>query len=153
MNLELHPEEVEFAGDDWTNALSFHLAEGFEKGDPGWFTISIGYFTEDDPDCPELDYPQFEWNDEGSSEACWPSKVQFSNDKIVIHFGEDKFIKKYDTVEIHLKDGVTKQIVDFFANHLFMGEYLSYDDDFNKDNIVPQTETRESLADEEEDGE
>lgn len=138
MNIKLDVQKIEFIYDDLdTNAINFILVDG------GYFCIQTGVYLEADE---VLNLPSFEYNDQGNSQFGGLKNVTFSNQSIRLTFSEtEPFIKKYSDVDLHIKEEISRKIVDFFANHLFLGSALKYDADFEESKKVIQTVTREYL--------
>lgn len=125
MKLDVFPNSIEFVYDELeTNAISFIV------GNISYLTISTSVYLEDDE---ESDSVFFEIDDQINSMYMSPEKVIFYNDKIEITFSE-LFIDKYKYINIHVE--VTKKITDFFYNHLFLKECISYNSDFKKENMI-----------------
>ena len=52
---------------------------------------------------------------------------------------------KYESIAVLSTDPVDRTLVDFFANHLFLGKYIRYSEDFAESNKVSQTSRRDRL--------
>jgi len=140
MNLTLNVTKIQFIYDEGdTNAINFIL------DDNGYFSIQIGVYLEEG-DHPSLNQPIFEFKDQGDSQSGGIEEIHFSEKKIILTFRDsDLFLKKYKTVELLLDQPLNRKMVDFFANHLFLGEIIRYDIGFKESNKVIQTEHRELL--------
>jgi hypothetical protein len=166
MNLDLTPQTIELVYDDLdTNAASFHLPYP-----DSFFCIQAGVYLEDKE---ELNLPYFELNEQSNSDYRRIEAVTFFREKIVLSFAHDSmFLKKYSSVALHFgaaikrvrtfqtedsanekyesvaapsTEPVDRTLVDFFANHLFLGGYIRYSEDFAESNKVSQTSRRERL--------
>jgi hypothetical protein len=137
MNLEIYPLEYSLIFDDLdTNAITFEL-------DQGYFTIQAGVYLEEEED---LNEPIFELNDQGDSQSGGLEKIIFKKSEINIQFKKSWFfLDKYEIIKINLKEEVSREIVDFFANHLFLGSFIFYDENFDQLKKVSQTATRDYL--------
>jgi hypothetical protein len=136
-NLEIYPLEYSLIYDDLdTNAITFEL-------DQGYFTIQTGVYLEEEED---LNEPSFELNDQGDSQNGGLEKIIFTKSEIIIQFKNSYFfLYKYETIKINLKEEISRKIVDFFANHLFLGDFIFYDEKFDQLNKVSQTAKRDYL--------
>jgi hypothetical protein len=170
VNLDLTPQKIELVYDDLdTNAVNFHLPHP-----DSFFCIQAGVYLEDDEE-EESKLPYLELNQQSSSDYRRIKAVTFFREKIVLSFSPDSmFLKKYSSVTLHFGAAVervrTQQtedsafpnykyksiavpstapvdrtLVDFFANHLFLGRYIRYSEDFAEPNKVSQTSRRERL--------
>src|SRR5260221_8520223 len=139
MNLTLNVTKIQFIYDEgYKNAINFTL------DDNGYFSIKIGVYLEEDDD--RLNQPIFEFKDQGDSQSGGIEEIHFREKKIILTFRDsDLFLKTYKTVELLLDQPVNRKMVDFFANHLFLGEIIRYDIGFKESNKVIQTEHRELL--------
>ena len=137
MNLMLNPIRIESIYDELdTNAINFIL-------DNGYFSIQAGVYLEEDE---HLNEPIFEFNDQGDSQNGGVEKIVFGDRQILLVFQDnDLFLKKYKTVELMLSQKVDRKIVDFFANCLFLGNMLAYENGFDESSKVIQTKRREGL--------
>jgi hypothetical protein len=170
VNLDLTPQKIELVYDDMdTNAVNFHLPRP-----DSFLCIQAGVYLEDDEE-EELKLPYFELNEQSNSDYRRIEAVTFFREKIVLSFAHDSvFLDKYGSVTLHFgaavekvrtrqtedsafpnykyeniavpsTDPVDRTLVDFFANHLFIGRYIRYSDDFAESNKVSQTSRRERL--------
>ncbi|SRR6266700_1994906 len=139
MNLELKATKIQFIYDDGdTNAINFTL------DDNGYFSIQNGVYLEEDDD---LNQPIFEYKDQGHSQSGGIEGIVFGKRIILLNFkNSDLFLEKYKTTELLLNQSVDRKTVDFFANHLFLGDYIQYDKNFEDSNKVAQTKYREPLS-------
>ncbi|MFC9660041.1 hypothetical protein ACFVJ5_07360 [Nocardia sp. NPDC127606] len=132
--LRIVPKEIELIYDQLdTNAINFREADGY-------FSIQTGVYLEEDG---QLDEPQFELNDQGNSQFGGLRQALFSKDELTLEFADDTpFIEKHKTVDVDLSSADIHQVVDFFANHLAMGDIIAYTADFPDADKVEQTEKR-----------
>ena len=138
MELAIEANKIEFIYDELdTNAINFQT-------DDGYFSIQTCVYLEEDD---ELNKPQFELNDQGNSQNDGLESIIFSEKLITLNFLEkEKFIKKYKAIKIKIPENIDRKVLtDFFANHLFLGEYMEYDNTFDKSKITAQTENRDYL--------
>jgi hypothetical protein len=137
VNLIFAAEKIEISYDNLdTNAINFIKKNSY-------FSIqSCVYLDENE----ELNQPYFEFNNQESSQYGGISDIYFYGYKILINFEENHcFLEKYKTVEIVLENYVSRELVEFFNNYLFLGNFVHYDKDFAKSNIVAQTKERDYL--------
>jgi hypothetical protein len=170
VNLDLTPQKIELVYDDLdTNALNFHLPRP-----DSFFCIQAGVYLEDDEE-EESKLPYFELNEQSNSDCRRIDAVTFFREKIVLSFAADiMFLDRYNSVTLHFGAAVERArtcqaedsafpnckyesvsvpstapvdrtLVDFFANHLFLGRYIRYSEDFAESNKVSQTSCRERL--------
>ena len=168
MNLDLAPLRIELVyADGDTNAANFHLPA------PGsYFCIQACVYLEDDA---ELNVPYFELDDQSNSHYCDVEAVTFFRENVVLSFADDSlFLDKYKSVTLHCNaplekvrtyrtnggafldakyasaaipshEPVDRTLVDFFANHLFLGAHIRYGEGFPEESKVSQTSFREPL--------
>jgi hypothetical protein len=168
VNLDLTPQKIELVYDDVdTNAVNFHLPRP-----DSFFCIQACVYLEDDE---KLNLPHFELNEQSNSHYRRIEAVTFFSEKIVLSFAHDSmFLKKYNSVTLHFgaavervrtdqtedsaspdykyrsvavpsTEPIDRTLVDFFANHLFLGSYIRYSEDFAESNKVSQTSHWERL--------
>jgi len=168
VNLDLTPQKIELVYDDLdTNAINFHLPRP-----DSFFCIQACAYLEDDE---RLNLPYFELNEQSNSDRRRIEAVTFFGEKIVLSFTRDSmFLKKYNSVTLHFgvavervrtsqtedsafpnykyesvavpsTEPIDRVLVDFFANHLFLGRYIRYSKDFAESNKVSQTSHPERL--------
>jgi CRISPR/Cas system-associated protein endoribonuclease Cas2 len=138
--LKLQAEGVEFHYDENdTNAINF-LVEG------GYLSLQIGVYVDPCENPPSTE-PHIELDSQEKAQYGGIGLVVFYPDKLTINFSK-KFLKKYDQVEILVGSTVDKKIVDFFVNHLFMGDRVEYSGEFPRELHVEQTEFQERLDEE-----
>ena len=137
MPLTLTPQHVEFVYDELdTNAINFQL-EG------GYLSIQTGVYLEDDE---RLNEAFIEFNEQGNAQCGGIERVTFFRDKISINFPESApYLGEYCSVDVWPDGGVTRQMVDFFNNHLFLGELTEYADDSDMTNASPPVAKRDYL--------
>jgi hypothetical protein len=105
------------------------------------------YVDENDPDTL-LNY--FELDDQSNGNYYDVTAV-FYPQRVEIGFGQALFMSKYSTVAIHFtRSSVPLDVVRFFANGLYLGDCMTYNDNFPEEYRVEQTEFRYSLEDIEE---
>ncbi|WP_174939027.1 hypothetical protein [Burkholderia lata] len=137
VKLTIHPIEIDFVFDELdTNAITFKLEEGY-------FSIQTCVYLEDDE---RLNEPTIELNDQGSSQCGGLRQVYFASRSVELKFQEGyDFLDKYSAVLISFDEFVDVKLVDFFVNHLFLGDIVCYEDDFDSSKKVVQTEKRDYL--------
>ncbi len=136
MNLELKVTKIQFIYDDGdTNAINFIL------DDNGYFSIQTCVYEEQDEN---FNQPFFEFKEQSNGQRGGLERIDFSTEKTLLTFKDNKlFMKRYKEVELLLNQPVDRKIVDFFANHLFVGDLIHYDGGFEISARVIQTEYRE----------
>jgi hypothetical protein len=170
MNLDLTPQKIELVYDDLdTNAVNFHLPRP-----DSFFCIQAGVYLEDDEE-EEVKLPYFELNEQSNSHYRRIGAITFFGEKIVLSFPHNSmFLEKYSSVTLHFDatvervrtcqtedstfpnykyesiaipstEPVDRMLVDFFADHLFLGRYIRYSENFAESNKVSQTSYRERL--------
>ncbi len=138
--LKLQTEGVEFHYDENdTNAINFFV-------DGGYLSLQICVYV-DPSESPPSTEPHIELNSQEQAHYGGIGSVAFYCDKLTINFPK-KFLRKYDQVEILVGSKVDKKIVDFFVNHLFMGDRVRYSDEFPPELHIEQTEFQERLGEE-----
>lgn len=145
MNLDLYPiNKIEFVYCELdANAISFQL-----PSPNSYFSIQTDAFIdhEDLETDVSICKPWFELDDQINSKVNGLESVLFDRNSIMIFFEENEFfLEKYKTITIHLNEAVTREIVDFFSNHLFLGNYIQYTEDFDENLKVLQTEYPEEI--------
>lgn len=137
MNLTLHPQKIEFVYDQLdTNAINFQLQDGY-------LSIQTSVYLEEDE---QLNEPYIEFNGQGNAQVGGVERVAFFRNKISIEFFESSpFLDTYSSVDIWPDGGVTRQMIDFFNNHLFLGSRTEYANDFDMSNVSPPVAKREHL--------
>jgi hypothetical protein len=135
--LNLSVESIEFVYDQLdTNALNCKLSDGY-------FNIQTSVYLEEDE---QLNEPFIELNDQSSAQCVGIERVVFSDADVVVQFAKGSwFLKSHGIVRLSIRGGVTRGIVGFFVNSLFLGEIVSYSDDFDRSKICPIVATRELL--------
>lgn len=130
-------KHVEYVYDSLdTNAINF-------RSSTGYFSIQTGVYLEEDD---RLNEPFFELNSQEQSQSGGLAGVLFEEAKITLSFQAARpFGGEYATVQIELAGGVSRKLVDFFNNHLFLADCAEYGDRFDKAKIVAGTATRELL--------
>jgi len=141
MTLRLKAKDIEFIYDDLdTNALNFILRDG---GHPGYFCFQAGVFLEEDE---QLNEPYLEWNGQENARSGGIEQITFLPGSIQIQFPADRpYLGKYGAVEIVPPAEVTREIVDFFNNYLYLGELTRYAPDFDLAKICPPVAARDHL--------
>ena len=137
VKLTIHPVEVDFVYDELdTNAVTFKLEDGY-------LSIQTCVYLEDDE---RLNEPTVELNDQGSSQCGGLAQIVFSPREVELKFREgDYFLGEHPAILILLDEFVDVKLVDFFVNHLFLGDIVTYDGSFDPARKVIQTETRDYL--------
>jgi hypothetical protein len=158
VNLDLTPQKIALVYDDLdSNAVFFQLPRP-----DSYFCVQACVYLEDNE---ILNLPYFELNEQSDSHYRRIEAATFFGEKIVLSFAHDSmFLKKYGSVTLHFgatvekvrtyqtedvavpsTEPVDRTLVDFFANHLFLGRYIRYSEDFAESNKVSQTSDRERL--------
>lgn len=136
MELTIRPMEVDFVYDELdTNAITFRLADGY-------FSIQTCVYLEDDE---RLNEPMLELSDQGAQSGglVW---VLVCPREISLQFQESLcFLDECSSISIVFDELVDVTLVDFFVNHLFLGDILIYGDDFDASKKVIQTRKRDYL--------
>lgn len=135
MELSLSVDKVEFIYDQMdTNAINFiHNNE--------YLSIQTAVYLEEKE---SLNKPYVEMNSQDQSGYVDIKTVSVYNDKIRFVF-EKPFLGKYTMIEV--VTSVKREVVDFVCNYLYLGKWISYDEKFDKANIVLQTRERLPLDD------
>ncbi|MDN7876852.1 hypothetical protein [Burkholderia aenigmatica] len=128
--------EVEFVYDELdTNAITFRLADGY-------FSIQTCVYLEDDE---RLNEPMVELSDQGAQSGGLVG-VLVCPREISLQFQESLcFLDECSSISIVFDELVDVTLVDFFVNHLFLGDILIYGDDFDASKKVIQTRKRDYL--------
>ncbi len=136
MELTIRPMEVEFVYDELdTNAITFRLADGY-------FSIQTCVYLEDDE---RLNEPMVELSDQGAQSGGLVG-VLVCPREISLQFQESLcFLDECSSISIVFDELVDVTLVDFFVNHLFLGDILIYGDDFDASKKVIQTRKRDYL--------
>lgn len=136
MELTIRPMEVEFVYDELdTNAITFRLADGY-------FSIQTCVYLEDDE---RLNEPMVELSDQGAQSGGLVG-VLVCPREISLQFQESLcFLDEWSSISIVFDELVDVTLVDFFVNHLFLGDILIYGDDFDASKKVIQTRKRDYL--------
>jgi hypothetical protein len=142
MNLNISPKEIEFIYDELdTNAVNFQF-------DGGYFSIQTGVCLESEEDDDMANEPFFELNDQGNSQVGGQQEITFYENKIVIMFSDDNlFNGEFKTITIIFGKNITSEMVDFFNNYLFLGEYIRYDFSFPDNKKVIQNKYKIDYGD------
>jgi hypothetical protein len=135
--LLLTPFAVELTYDELdTNAANFRLQDGY-------FSIQTSVYLEDDD---LLNEPFLELNNQSQAQCGSIERVTFGDAHLVIKLEDSSpFLEKYRSIRLLLHDGISKELVDFFSNHLFLGDHVTYEDRFDKSKIVAPIAVREPL--------
>ncbi|WP_423762418.1 hypothetical protein [Burkholderia sp. NLJ2] len=133
----IRPIEVDFVYDELdANAVTFKLKDGY-------LSIQTCVYLEDDE---RLNEPTVELSDQGSSQCGGLAQIVFSPREVELKFQEgDYFLSQYSAISILLDEFVDVKLVDFFVNHLFLGDIVIYGDSFDPAEKVIQTEKRDYL--------
>lgn len=106
------------------------------------FSVStLTYLEDDDPEGA----PSVEWSALEGYENRAPEKIFFSKGCLRLDFGIHPFLDVYR--EVRLLVEVRKELVDFFVNALFLGEIVSYAEEFPAERRVEFTARRGFLED------
>lgn len=134
MSFRFKADSVEYIyGSLDTNAINF-------RSTIGYFSIQTGAYLEEDD---RLNEPFFELNSQEQSQSGGLAGVLFEDTKITLSFQAARpFLGEYATVQIELAGGVSRKLVDFFNNHLFLADCAEYGERFDRAKIVPGTGTR-----------
>ncbi|QRR07825.1 hypothetical protein FPJ27_16440 [Burkholderia sp. MS455] len=137
VKLTIHPIEVDFVYDELdTNAVTFKLKDGY-------LSIQTCVYLEDDE---RLNEPTVELNDQGSSQCGGLAHIVFFPREVEVGFREgDYFLGEYSAISILLDEFVDVKLVDFFVNHLFLGDIVVYGDGFDPARKVTQTSKRDYI--------
>jgi hypothetical protein len=135
--LALTAERVELVYDQHdSNAANFVLGDGY-------FSIQTSVYLEADE---QLNEPFIELNNQSQVQCGGLESITFFNDRVLLSFGASSpFLKRYRAVVVHPKEGVLRELVDFFNNHLFLGSLIRYSDDFDPKKVCVPTAKRELL--------
>ncbi len=112
----------------------------------GYFNIQTSVYVDNDDEFSEI--PYFELYGQENSEYLEPCEIKFHSKEIHINFPR-KIFNKYINIILRFNKEINKEIVNFFVNYLFLGSKITYSNEFNKNNIISQTNFRENLDDEE----
>ncbi|VWC50933.1 hypothetical protein BLA17378_00788 [Burkholderia aenigmatica] len=136
MELTVRPIDVDFVYDELdTNAITFRLADGY-------FSIQTCVYLEDDE---RLNEPMVELGSQGAQSGGLV-RVLICPREIRLQFRESLcFLHECTLISIVFDELVDVTLVDFFVNHLFLGDILIYGDDFDASKKVIQTRKREYL--------
>ncbi|MGN8023824.1 hypothetical protein ACTJJ7_24240 [Phyllobacterium sp. 22229] len=133
MNLRLDAKIIEFVYDKFdTNAINFIT-------DDSAFSVATGTYLEDDEDLNET---EFMYNSERQYGGC--SKIEFFSRRIVLTF-QEKLLDNYEIVEIVCQTSISKEIINFFNNYLFVGDIVQYSAEIPEENRIQQSVSRELL--------
>lgn len=133
MNLPIHIKIIEFVHDKFdTNAINFIT-------DDSSFSVAAGTYLEDEDDLNET---EFTYNGERQNAGC--SRIEFFKNRIVLTFPE-KFLNEYDAVEVVSQTAISKEVINFFNNYLFVGDIIQYSSEIPEENRIRQTAEREPL--------
>lgn len=110
----------------------------------GYFNIQSSVYIDPDFEYSEIAY--FELSGQENGRYLDPEKIIFQPKRIIIIFDKsEKFLDTIQEIHIIFSNEIKKELVDFFNNCLFFGEFIQYSSDFDKHKIVRQTLDREVI--------
>ncbi|MCL2636811.1 MAG: hypothetical protein FWD48_00425 [Oscillospiraceae bacterium] len=127
--LEVYVKQAEYIYDDrGTNAMNFIT-------DDGYFCIQRGVFIETD-EAPMYSKPYIELNEQNGT-YCDFLEVLFSENKVFIALEKD--FLDYRQVTVNMTENIDLKTIDFFVNHLYLGDVVKYAEDIDKAMQIEQT--------------
>jgi hypothetical protein len=127
--LDVIVRQMEYVYDELdTNAMNFIT-------DDGYFCISRCVYIDAEED-PLFKKPHIELNEQNGI-YCDFLEVLFSMNKIFITL--EKNFLSYKQITVNMIDSVDEKTIDFFVNHLFLGDVVKYAEDIDIKMHLKQT--------------
>jgi hypothetical protein len=135
MTIEVNVRKMEYVYDELdTNAMNFIT-------DDGYFCISRCVYIDADED-PLFKKPHIELNEQNGI-YCDFLEALFSMNKIYITL-EEEFLS-YKKIIVNMTDKADVKTIDFFVNHLFLGDVVKYAEDIDVTMHLKQTNFPDEL--------